>query len=372
MVKLPHHIDLAAAERIVNATQQRERALRAAQQGSPWRAADDHARRVRHIERMAGVTSEVAEALARSANPRELGLTGEQLRAVETILGDTNDLMGVVFLERARKAADAVCRLVLDDGAAHATGFLISDRLLLTNHHAIESTKAAAAMQAEFNFEFDQNSKIRPVTRFRLDPAAFFATNSEDDLDYTLVALGERVDGGGTAAGFGACKLTDADTRLNVGEFVNVVQHPNGDHKQVVLRENRVVTLLAPVVHYRADTDNLSSGSPVFDDRWNVVAIHHYGGPFRVTMLLDKTPVPQDVNEGIRVSAIVRDLRARAEKLEPGMRALLEAALAAGGGGVAPAPGETFRANGPNVALNGGTASVTVPLHVSVSLGDPI
>jgi hypothetical protein len=32
-------------------------------------------------------------------------------------------------------------------------------------------------------------------------------------------------------------------------------------------------------VRYRTNTDEGSSGSPCFDDRWNLVALHHAGDP---------------------------------------------------------------------------------------------
>jgi V8-like Glu-specific endopeptidase len=58
-------------------------------------------------------------------------------------------------------------------------------------------------------------------------------------------------------------------------EHVIVVQHPNGGYKQIVLTSNYVVAIKGHVLHYTTDTMPGSSGSPVFNDSWQVVAIHH-------------------------------------------------------------------------------------------------
>ena len=45
---------------------------------------------------------------------------------------------GVAFLERGRRAADAVGRVAFLSDAPQGTGFLVGPGLFLTNHHVIE------------------------------------------------------------------------------------------------------------------------------------------------------------------------------------------------------------------------------------------
>jgi V8-like Glu-specific endopeptidase len=59
---------------------------------------------------------------------------------------------------------------------------------------------------------------------------------------------------------------------------VTIIQHPSGGPKQIALNENRVTNIYRHYLQYTTDTLPGSSGSPVFNDDWKVVALHHAGG----------------------------------------------------------------------------------------------
>ena len=182
-------------------------------------------------------------------------------------------------------------------------------------------------MLLEFNYELDIRGRARIVSRFELDAGLFFLTNPEDNLDFTLVAVGKRDSGPNALADFGFCPILDTDDKHILGEFVNIIQHPEGDYKQIVLRENQLVSRLDTVLHYLADTSPGSSGSPVFNDQWEAVALHHYGEPFRQTVGSDGRAVSRDLNEGIRISAIVKALADARSGLNQQAQSLLDSAL---------------------------------------------
>jgi endonuclease G len=71
----------------------------------------------------------------------------------------------------------------------------------------VTSVSDAADMLLEFNYELNVQGNARMVTRFEMDTGAFFLTNPEDDLDFTLVAVGERVSGSNGLADFGYCRM---------------------------------------------------------------------------------------------------------------------------------------------------------------------
>ena len=87
-------------------------------------------------------------------------------------------------------------------------------------------------------------------------------------------------------------------------EHVVIVQHPNGGLKQIALTANHVLQVKRPYLHYSTDTMPGSSGSPVFNDQWQVIAIHHATGPS------GKVPGGGEwhSNEGVLISAIKADL----------------------------------------------------------------
>jgi endonuclease G len=214
------------------------------------------------------------------------------------VLG-TEDFLGVDYLEAGVAAARAVGRVVIrEDGrvAGFGTGSLVSPSLLLTNHHVLPRAEVAEGSAIEFRFEDGIDGRALDPASFELDPGRFFL--ADDDLDFALVAVQASPE---KLSEFGFNRLTeDAGERI-VGAFVTIVQHPRGKKKQVALRENRIVDVLDSFLHYEADTEPGSSGSPVFDDRWRVVCLHHAS-----VRAPDRTELGGFVNEGIRVRSLRR------------------------------------------------------------------
>jgi endonuclease G len=327
--RVPDRIAQAARARVeeAEARVQRRRVAAATATGDLLTAEPDAQRTIRRFQAVAGVDLQQAEALAQGEDPARLGLAGEARLGAEAIQGKTVDFLGISFLDQARAASSCVGRVIYRSGEPLGTGFLISDHLFMTNNHVIGTAEEAAHLLLEFNYELDNRGRARAVTRFSFDPAAFFLTSDSDALDYTVIAVGGRETGVGDLADFGFCPLFDSDDKHKLGEFVNIIQHPSGNYKQIVLRENQIVTRLDTVLHYETDTLEGSSGSPVFNDQWEAVALHHWGGPHREDRDADGRPVRRDVNEGIRISAIVRSLQEASGALTTSARTWLDAAL---------------------------------------------
>ena len=75
----------------------------------------------------------------------------------------------------------------------------------------------------------------------------------------------------------GAYPLLDVTGKASEGEWLTIVQHPNGERKQVCVRENQLLKREGDVLWYSTDTMPGSSGSRVFNNDWFVVALHHRG-----------------------------------------------------------------------------------------------
>ncbi|WP_346622550.1 DNA/RNA non-specific endonuclease [Blastococcus montanus] len=284
------------------------------------------------VRRVAAGDLELVESLPFAARAGVAALVRTEALAggaLERMVGPALDFVPVAYLDRARLAANAVARVVTAQRQAVGTGTLVSTRLLLTNHHVTPNAAAAAQQVVQFDYELGMDGVPVTPSEFHLDPTTFFWTSHEDELDATVVAVGPQLSGGRPLAAFGRSSLTAAQDKHAEGDFVTIVQHPDGDFKQVALRENRVVGRGkgGVTLHYQGDTLRGSSGSPVFNDQFDLVALHHAGGPRNETSLDNGQPVPDESNEGIRVSSLAMALREVLDRLPPEQRAVLAEAL---------------------------------------------
>lgn len=318
----------AARKRIEAATTQIQKTVTDINKGRPLDAEPDRARAVNRIATRLGVGDAIAGQILNYQPPASLGLTGETRRKAEFIQGATVDYVGVAWFDAGRRASNTVARIAFADGSPLGTGFLVSNRLLLTNNHVIPSPDLASQLVVEFKYEIELGQSAPTPVRFALDPNTFFQTDDQDSLDFTLIALGNPLTPGASTALFGACPLSTSSSKHALAEVANIIQHPDGDYKQIIVRENRILHRGDTVLHYVADTEPGASGSPVFNDDWQVIAIHHWGEPHREVSAGGRQ-LRTDVNEGIRISAIVNELNNRASRMNDAQRRLLQDACTA-------------------------------------------
>ncbi|MEY2883094.1 MAG: hypothetical protein RL490_818 [Pseudomonadota bacterium] len=330
----------------------------------------------------------------------------------EVVVG-ARDFLSVEFLERGLVAAHAVGRVVLRSGGgqvARGTGFLVAEGVMLTNHHVLPSADIAAACAIEMDYEQNRFGSPRQPTLFALEPDRLYL--AAEALDYALVAVAPLGSRNRSIAGYGWLPLNARLGKIAItpDDFLNIIQHPLGREKEIVLRENRVLDLktgtdsggdaIGSFIHYQGDTEKGSSGSPVFNDQWEVIALHHSGVPRRSAAgewlnregnVWDRASQPLAeidwiANEGVRVSGLVAALSAAS--VDPAAAPLLQKVLA----GVAPEPGplgtpdprEALPATTPtatptatpspaaeahDIAITaGGSTTITVPLRLTIAI----
>ncbi|MFJ7936477.1 DNA/RNA non-specific endonuclease [Sporosarcina sp. NPDC096371] len=238
--------------------------------------------------------------------------------AIERIIGQS-DLFPISYLEAGLQAAKPVCRIVIRDRLGrvlgHATGFLVSPSLVLTNNHVLESYDSAQYSVAQFNYEVDLDLRERPMKSFRFTPERFFITDQK--LDFTLVAIEEVSVDGTNVSDFGFLPLIPQKGNGLVGEYVSIIQHPSGAPKAVAIRENKMMDVFDDYVHYSTDTMPGSSGSPVFNDEWIVISLHHAGVPD------PKNRTEFIANEGIRISSIIQFVKGKSPNMNDEQKSLL-------------------------------------------------
>lgn len=225
---------------------------------------------------------------------------------LEQVVG-SNDLRPAWWLEEGAARSRAVCKIEASgvdykgrSGTWSGSGFLVARGMLCTNHHVLNSKEVAARSRALFDFAALPDGNVRQVSTFRLRPDLLFwtspvvATGGKGGLDVTFVAVE-----GEPGSSFGSVPLLRQAFVVADEDKLNVIQHPNGRLKEVAIRNNKVVFQNTQVIHYESDTEAGSSGAPVMNDGWELVALHHAAK--------DKS------NEGIKFSAIAAALELEAQ-----------------------------------------------------------
>src|SRR5262249_38305730 len=132
-------------------------------------------------------------------------------------------------------------------------------------------------------------------------PDSFFATSAVEADDWTAVRVV-----GDAEKEWGPLELAPA--AIQKEDRVNIIQHPGGGYKQISFFSNVVVYVGGGRVQYLTDTLPGSSGSPVFDRYWNVVALHRSGG-----WLIEPGTDAKETfyrNEGILIDVVIAGLEA--------------------------------------------------------------
>ena len=203
----------------------------------------------------------------------------------------------------------------------YGTGFLVGDGVIITNNHVLPREDVAASAIAEAYYERDLYGRDREPVRFRLDTAKLWHTDKE--LDFSIVGIADIPFSGTTPlAALGWLPLIATTGKVTLGEWLSIVQHPKGERKQICVRENQFIKRDDDVLWYSTDTLAGSSGSPVFNNDWLLVALHHSGVPDKDAsgrwLTVDGRPwvrgqdtedaIKWIANEGIRISRIVEVL----------------------------------------------------------------
>src|SRR5262249_22647698 len=140
----------------------------------------------------------------------------------------------------------------------------------------------------------------------RVDPGDQGGEPQLNELDYALIRLASPVGdspGQTGTAKRGWVSVSATPPVVQPNDILFIVQHPNGEPLKLavgaVLERNRSGTR----VRYDANTQPGSSGSPCFDAKLDLIALHHAGDP--------AWKHPPRYNQGIPIERIVDQLADR-------------------------------------------------------------
>lgn len=226
----------------------------------------------------------------------------------ERILGDETYKSFKWFtscMERAR----AVGRVEDSVGDTVGTGFLVRGEdlhhrlggqlLFLTNNHVVsrypDEREALRPDQAVLDFEL-WNGRSPEIK-----VAEIVWESPRMKLDATLVRLSEPIQGIEPVPIADALPLTDSRQRAYI------IGHPKGRKLSFSIHDNFLLDHDDTMLHYRSPTEPGSSGSPVFNEQWALIGLHHKGS-HHMRRLHDKEGT-YPANEGIWIRAIINQLR---------------------------------------------------------------
>jgi hypothetical protein len=289
----------------------------------------------------------VAAALgARPRNAALLGLASLKNAAaapdrtnLERLIKATSSFLNFsAWLDAAAKVQVCVCRIEIaaeGGGTIFGTGFLIGADLVMTNWHVVECIAAvedrdvsyqgprarSSSLLCRFDYKVLASGARNMGSTFQLANAwrVALSPNSQDDrepnpnqLDCAVLRLaksvgtltiGEKLSG--DPRGWISLSNAQASPAFKPHSPLFIVQHPEGEPLKLALDTDSIQSVNAnrTRVRYSTNTEAGSSGSPCFDENWNLVALHHSGDP---NFAPNHKP---EFNEGIPMDAIVRYLQ---------------------------------------------------------------
>ena len=198
-------------------------------------------------------------------------------------------------------ARSAVGRIESPLGTAMGTGVLVDKQLLLTCKHIFDRIFDNGLNHAwvRFGYKTGKNG-VESGDVFELDLKSIVINGSQpaNELDYVLVRIA------GEPAYRAALLSNDW---LNRTQLVRIIHHPQGEPAQIS-NVGQIVEIDKQYIQHNIKTDLGSSGAPIFDMKWQVVAIH------RGNLSLSRSYAP-GVTEGVPLYAIWNDIKSHLSSL---------------------------------------------------------
>ena len=217
----------------------------------------------------------------------------------ERLMERRSRLLHVELAKWITEAAQSIAKLSLrfGDRPAHGTGFLIQDDHILTNHHNVVHPDHGNVTSVVAEFDYEQGFTGKALVRKGI--MGSIVSDAQDD--WAVLRLESAVKRPPLKLG------TPYD--IGTDDAVVIIQHPKGAYKQFALEPLAIRHVDDQRVQYVADTQQGSSGSPVFNIRMQIIALHH--AEAEVTVQVDGKPQVMWRNQGIHYAQVMSGLKSK-------------------------------------------------------------
>lgn len=224
-------------------------------------------------------------------------------RRKEILTGPRESFLDKSFLHEALRVWPAVVRIVTETQTGNSytgTGFFIAPNTILTNHHVLydykDNLRCMRRVNAWVDYEVDRNDPSRRPDVYECDVESI---DGEYEHDWAIIRTQKPL-----SSTYPIMNLRPRKP-VEVNDYVYIIQHPEGRPKVIALHHNNVSFADENRVQYNTDTLQGSSGSPVCNQYWEVVALHRQWEP---EVVAGETKYR---NEGTNIDRVVEGLKAR-------------------------------------------------------------
>ncbi len=215
---------------------------------------------------------------AKRQDPKAYRVPREALAAPKSLCGandmvPVNDYFGTLgkpqaFVRQHQFAVGAIEEAALDSASKYCSGTLIGPDLFITASHCVDGATTTHSVAMSYEWQAGSRSTVLPQQHFRITEVV----ENGSSIDYAVLRLAGDP---GTIFGWASLRTRE----VSIGEQVTVIQHPEGQPKQVEI--GPVASFAGNYMEYSdLDTNPGSSGSGVLDASGALVGIHTNGGCF--------------------------------------------------------------------------------------------
>lgn len=227
--------------------------------------------------RKAAVGKLLKEAFALNPMSPELRKLFVEAAQVENVVSeDISSRLGVdpaAWRNGMARAELGVCRILGQEGQHRGTGFLVGDDLVCTNWHVCaqypndpDNSPLLPPQTLSVQFDFREGS----LGGTPIQVIEYRADSRPRQLDYAILVLSHPLPDAQDR------RLWAVRKRFIEAEPILLLQHPQDSPMRLTVGFVVAANDLMNRVSYKSETVRGSSGSPCFDMRWRLVAMHHY------------------------------------------------------------------------------------------------